>query len=69
MVNIWNYADAEKIQITCISGDIYEGNVVCIDDAEEMYDATEDEITIETSDGKFVGFKPSEIEKIRELNK
>lgn len=67
MVNIWNYADADRVQITCISGDAYEGNVVCIDDAEEMYDATEDEITIETTDGKFIGFKQSEISKIENL--
>lgn len=60
-INIWEYVGAENIQITCTTGEIFEGNVVCVNDVEEMYDAVEDEITIETPDGKFIGFCPSEI--------
>ncbi|MBD5103221.1 MAG: hypothetical protein HDT27_11165 [Subdoligranulum sp.] len=70
-INIWEYVGAENIQITCTTGEIFEGDVVCVDDVEELYDAeepcdaVEDEITIETPDGKFIGFRPSEILEIK----
>jgi hypothetical protein len=67
VINIWKYADAENIRIVSTSGNIYTGNVLSIDDAEEMDNAKEDEINIETSDGKVICLKPSEIQNIEQL--
>lgn len=64
MVNIWDYATAGKVSLLDIDGRWHEGSVVCVNDTDEMYDAQEDEITIQTSDGRIIGFKQSEIDRI-----
>ncbi|MEG1525690.1 MAG: hypothetical protein RR284_10040 [Ruthenibacterium sp.] len=67
MINIWDYVGAENVRITTVADKTYEGNVISVDDVEEMYDTKEDEINIETTDGKFIGFKSSEVFKIERL--
>ncbi|MEG0914009.1 MAG: hypothetical protein RSD39_05125 [Oscillospiraceae bacterium] len=67
MINLWDYVGAENVRITTVSDKTYEGNVISVDDVEEMYDATEDEISLETTDGEFVGLKSSEVSKIERL--
>lgn len=67
MVDIWEFAQAGSVQIWAVDGKLYEGTVICVDDAEEMCDAEEDEITIETSDGKIIGFPQSQVVKIEKI--
>lgn len=67
MVNIWEYAYERNVRITCTTGEVFKGNIIDISDAEEMYDAAEDELALETSAGKIYGLKQSEIKKIERL--
>ncbi len=64
MINIWDYADANKVKIIDINDKEYEGKVVCITDTEETYDDKEDSITIEIK-GEYIGFLQSEIKEIK----
>lgn len=68
MVNIWEYEFARAVRIVTVRGNIYEGAVVCVDDVKDLDDTDEDEITIRTADGRFIGFKQSEILKITKLS-
>lgn len=67
MVDIWEFSQAGNVRILAVNGKLYEGTVICVDDAEEMCDSKEDEITIETSDGKLIGFPQSQVVKIEKF--
>ena len=60
-VNIWEYSGAKRIRVTCMSGNVWEGKVLTIEDAEENEGDTEDSLVIETEDGRIIGLFPSEI--------
>jgi hypothetical protein len=61
------FGNFPSVRIWAVDGKLYEGTVICVDDVEEMCDAEEDEITIETSDGKLIGFPQSQVVKIERL--
>lgn len=65
MINLWSFADAERIKITDIDGDVFIGNIVDITDSGERSDLEpeEDCITIATEKGN-VQFENAEILKI-----
>ena len=66
MINIWDYQDANRVRITDVDGQVFEGNVISVDDAEESSDLekAEDNISIMTDDGRYIGIYQSEIAKI-----
>lgn len=64
MINIWEYAYADNVRVTCTTGEIFEGSVIDIVDSDEDEDMTEDELAIETRDGTIYGLKQSEIASI-----
>ena len=67
MVNIWDFANQlGKVRITTLDGEVYVGDIICVDDAEEA-DDDEDSITIEEKNGRIWGFYPSEIAKIERI--
>ncbi|RDU21932.1 hypothetical protein [Anaerosacchariphilus polymeriproducens] len=66
MVNIWDFANSSIVKLRTIEGNEYKGKVVCVDDAEEDEEVTEDSITIDVK-GKYIGFNQSEIEIIEEV--
>lgn len=65
MVNIWEYADADRVRITDVDGDKFEGTVAAVFDAEETCDG-KDSISIYSA-GKYMGFAPEEIAEIERL--
>lgn len=65
MIDIWKFHDSDKIKLTDTDGNVYIGNVVIVDDAEETGDP-EDGITIYV-EGRYLGFLQSEIAEIQEL--
>ena len=70
MINIWDYRDANRIKITVLSGQVFIGELVCIDDASDLdiaFDDPEDMLSIQTDDGRAVGFRQSEIVEIERL--
>lgn len=67
MINIWDYVGAGRIRLVDTDGDEFEGAVVCVMDTEEN-GRDEDDITI-CVNGKYIGFKQSEIRSIEPLNK
>lgn len=46
----------DNVKITCVNGFEYIGNIIAIDEVEEMYDAMEDELSLETKE-MIVGLK------------
>ena len=66
-INIWDFHAAERLRVTCTDGDVWEGRVIAIDDVEENEGDAEDSLVLETSDGRCVGFFPSEICSIERL--
>ena len=62
MIDIWNYNGKRKVKVTTKES-VFYGSVVCVMNTEEN-GREEDDITIETVDGRFIGFMPSEIESI-----
>ncbi len=69
MVNIWEYAYERNVRITCATGEIFDGDIIDISDAEEMDDSVEDELALETAEGKVYELKQGEILKIERLNR
>lgn len=67
MINIWEYRYENDIRITTIYSEVYEGNVITVDDAEDDEEMTEDEIVIETYGGAIVGLKQSEVADIQKI--
>lgn len=73
MVNIWDYAYEDSVRITDTSGKTYEGNIIDVSSAEEYEDGAgldgqgEDDISLETFDGKIFGFTSSMIDKIDKI--
>ncbi len=69
MTNVWKYAEAERIRITDIDGDMFEGKVTDVTDREERSDLEkqEDGITLWTDDNKLIEFYQSEIKLIEVL--
>lgn len=66
MINVWAYTNAKRLKITDLDGKEYAGKLVCVMDAEENGEE-EDDITIQTKDGAYIGFLQSKIAKIEEV--
>ncbi len=64
MINIWDWAYADRVEIVTENGEAYRGNVIDIGTAEEE-GLPEDEITLETKTGAIYGFMPSMIQSIQ----
>ena len=69
MINIWRYADANRIRLTDVDGNVYEGDVSCLTEVGERSDLEEQEdgITIWTG-GRLIEFMQSEIASIEALD-
>lgn len=65
MINVWKFCDSNRVKLTDTDGNVYIGDVVIVDDAEETGDP-EDGITI-YAEGRYLGFLQSEIADIKEL--
>lgn len=63
MINIWDYANENRIKIITVDGKEYDGEIISIDDAEET-EEKEDGITIYTGE-YYMGFLQSEIKEIK----
>ncbi|MBQ6264474.1 MAG: hypothetical protein IJK60_03405 [Clostridia bacterium] len=66
MTNLLLYEDCERIKITDIDGEVFEGYVTDVLCKEEQSDLCkqEDEISILTDDKRYLGFYQSEIKDI-----
>ena len=67
MTNMWDYSIGQRVRITDVDGGMAEGIIICIDDIEECTDMDliqEDCFTIETKDGRCIGFYQGEISGI-----
>lgn len=65
MINLWDFVNSKKVKIIDINDKEFVGNVVAIFDKEETYD-DEDSIDIAVG-GNYIGFFPSEIKEIKEI--
>lgn len=66
MINIYKYKDADKLRITAVNNEIYEGLLVSVNDAEdedEDYGLKENSITIAV-EGAPITFTVSDIKNI-----
>lgn len=66
MINIWEYADADRLRITLKTGEVISGSVVdfMTEDDDEL--ATGDAVTLENADGYHL-IEDYEIEAIEEI--
>ena len=63
-INIWDFQGVKRVRVTCMDGDVLEGRVITIEDAEENEGDTEDSLVLETVSGKCIGLFPSDIRSI-----
>jgi len=68
MINIWAFKDASRIRVTDTNGRVFVGALITIDDASEYEDNTEDMLSIQTDDGRAIGFAQSEVVEIQQIN-
>ena len=66
MVNIWDYKDCDTIEITDTEGNVFQGKIVDITDADEKSDIEEYEDSITINVDKInIEFLQSEIAEIK----
>ncbi len=58
-----DWLDYDRIKIVCINGKTFEGLPINVDYADES-ESGEDEICINTDDGRFIGIRKSRIKQI-----
>jgi len=66
MVDIWIYNDGDRIRISDIDDETFEGRVWCITEKSErsVLEKQEDGICLQTDDGRHIEFYLSEIKSI-----
>ena len=63
MINVWDYSDCDRVRVECVDGQIIEGELTGVDDAEESgFD--ESGISVYTENGQWLGIAQSEIKTI-----
>ena len=63
MRKLHDYLDYKILRIVTDDGEVYEGFTVNVDYAEDNASG-EDELVIETKDGRFIGFAESKIKSV-----
>lgn len=67
MINLWKYEPGDNVRITCVDGQILEGSVTDIQDADES-GFGEDAINIFVDKTQWIGIGQSEIKSVEVLN-
>ncbi len=69
MINIWKYNAGDAVRITAITGEILEGRIECLTEAEERSDLErqEDGLGLDTYDGRHLEIYQSEVKDIEFL--
>ncbi len=65
-MNLWDY-DSCNVKIRDIDDNTYYGCIIVVNSADDL-DSDEDELTLETAEGKFFGIKESDIKSIEVIN-
>ena len=65
MIDIWKYANTlPTVVLTAVDGQVFRGDIIYVEDAEENDGDPGDNLVLETKDGKIIGFLPEEIASI-----
>lgn len=65
MIDIWKYANTlPSVILTAVDGQVFRGNIIDVEDAEENDGDPGDNLVLETEDRKIIGFLPEEIASI-----
>lgn len=68
LINIWEYSDYPRVEITDVDGNIFTGVVIDLTDREEKSDLEEQEDSIAiANNGQYLEFLQSEIAAIRRI--
>ncbi len=66
MIDFRDYNPGDTVRITCVDGEVLNGEITSLDDEEES-GLGEDGISIFTEDGRYIGIGKSEIESVEIL--
>lgn len=66
MINLWEYNPGDNVRIICVDGQVLDGAVTDIQDADES-GFGEDAVNILTSGSQWIGIGQSEIASIEKL--
>lgn len=63
MINIYPFM-GKRVIVTCLDGTVFDGKVFDIEDASEDEDEVEDSLVMDLPDGRILGLRASEIDRI-----